>query len=84
MHFNKFQFPKTSKTFNFESKFNNICLKYSHPPKSEQKFIVMDFLAKKFIKFYSAENLFKILLLILLENSFIFVSDEIEILTSSV
>lgn len=59
-------------------------MKYVHPSQYEKQYLAIDFLAKRFMKCYSAEQIYKIILSIMLENSFIFISDEIEILTSSV
>lgn len=83
-YFNRIEFPKFSKEITFESKFNNITLNYTHPSQHEKQYLAIDFLAKRFMKHFSASLIFKIILSILLETSFIFISDDIEILTSTV
>ena len=81
---NKQEFPKFSKEIIFESKLNNIRMKYIHPDCSDKNFLAIDFLSKRFMKYFSSDLIYKIIVSILSEESFIFVSDEIEILTSSV
>ncbi len=78
------EFPKFLKEIYFESRFNNITLKYSHPSQHDKQFLAIDFLSKRFMRYFSAFMIYKIILAILLETSFIFISEDIEILTSTV
>lgn len=62
------------------------CINYNYPDKYNEIFLSSEFLSKKFLKLIKNSNkiFFEILNLIFLEQSFIFISDDIEILTTLV
>jgi hypothetical protein len=61
-----------------------VTLNYYHPNKYNQIFLAIDWLSRQFFKLVSVDNIYSILFRILLEQSFLFISDNIQDLTTLV
>ena len=60
-------------------------LKYNHPNMNNMPFLATDFLSEKMFTYpFNTKQIYWIIINLLLEQSFIFISDEIEILTTMV
>lgn len=77
-------FPRHEEYIGFVSKINQIVLNYYHPDKYNELFTAIKWLSKAFLKIVDIDNFYSILIRILLEQSFIFISDNIEYLTTMV
>jgi len=59
-------------------------LNYYYPKESDRKFIAMDWLSKRYMKLFNLDQYYEIMIRILVEQSFIFISKDIENLTLNV
>jgi hypothetical protein len=69
---------------NFHSQFNHIFFDYTHPNSLNKKFLAIDWLSEHFFNLIDVETFYNILIRILAEQSFIFVSENIQFLTATV
>lgn len=77
--------PNLNQTLFYENCERTICLNYLHPDKHNEEFIATDWLCERLFKLnYTSQQIYWIILNILLERSFLFVSNDIENLTSMV
>jgi hypothetical protein len=83
-HFYKKSFPKYNEILTFNSQLNNTSLEYQFPSLFNINFLAIDWLSKMFFTLIDPTSLFTILIKILNEQSIIFVSDNIQSLTTSV
>jgi hypothetical protein len=77
-------YPFFEEKISYKSEFNNIHVNYSYPNTFNESFLATDWLCKKFFDIIDYNTLFNILTRILLEHSFIFISDDIQLLTATV
>jgi hypothetical protein len=77
-------FPFFEEKLYYKSERNNIVVNYTYPNTFNEAFIATDWLCKQFFNIIDYNTLFMILTRILLEHSFIFISDDIQLLTSTV
>lgn len=71
-------------TISFKSSLNSITLNYNYPNPFNEIFLATDWLSKKIFEIFDVETFYAIILRILSENSFIFISEDIQVLTTCV
>jgi hypothetical protein len=76
--------PCNEEVIKFKSELNNISCEYKHPNQFNETFLAIEWLSKKFFPLTDSHTLFKILIRILAENSIVFISKNIQNLTSTV
>jgi hypothetical protein len=74
-------YPRYNEYIGYKSTMNDLALNYKYPNQSNEIFLAIDWLSKKLFRLIDAEDLFSILIRILLEQSFIFICDDIQNLT---
>jgi hypothetical protein len=77
-------FPKTEEYIGYKSEVNHIFLNYYHPNKFNEEFLATEWFSKVFFKIIDENFFYTILIRILLEQSFIFIADDIQNLTTLV
>jgi hypothetical protein len=83
-HFYTRLHPINNEEMLFKSELNNISFKYTYPDIYEENFIAIEWLADRFFNFFDYNSFYGILGRILLEQSFIFICEDIQTLTSVV
>lgn len=78
------RWPLFQETIYFKSELNNIHFEYTYPNPFNKMFLAVDWLAENFLYLLDYDTFFNILIRVLLESSFIFISDNIQILTATV
>lgn len=77
-------FPKNEEDIIFQPNLGELPLLYKYPNKNFEKFIATEWLAKKFFLLMDLDIFYEVLIRILSEQSFIFICDNIEYLTTLV
>jgi hypothetical protein len=78
------EYPKEGEHIGYISKAHQMILNYYHPNKYNEIFLGIDWLSRHFFKLVTADDVYNLLCRILLEQSFLFVADSIQDLTTLV
>jgi hypothetical protein len=83
-YFLKRDYPKEGELIGYVGNRTKVTLSYYHPNKYNELFLGIDWLSRLFFRLVNMESLYSILISILLEQSLLFVSDNIQDLTTMV